>query len=200
MFNLRKSAFKFLTVMAFFFAGNNAMASGENARDFVQGIGDKVIAVVTNTSLKDAEKETQLTALFVGSVDIDWIGKFVVGRFWRESSHEQQAQYMDLYKKFLISSYVSKFRKYTDQKMTISKFSAEVEGDYLVETSIIDQDGKVYKIDYKIRTSANGSLGIYDIIAEGVSMITTQRSDFASILSRDGMDALIAKLAEKKNP
>lgn len=195
----RKSVFSFFTFIAFLLAANGAMASGENARDFVQGIGDKVIAVVTDTKLTDPEKETELTSLFVTSVDVDWIGKFVVGRFWRESSHDQQAKYMELYKKFLISSYVSKFRKYTDQKMTISKFSAEVEGDYLVETSIIDQDGKAYKIDYKIRTVANGTLGIYDIIAEGVSMITTQRSDFASILSRDGMDALIAKLAEKKS-
>jgi phospholipid transport system substrate-binding protein len=196
---MRKSAFYFLLCIALSFTASGALAAGENARDFIQNIGNNVISIVSDAKLNDGNKEQKLSDLFVDTVDIDWIGKFVVGRYWRESSHDQQEKYIDLYKKFLINSYVSKFRKYTDQKMTISKFSMEVEGDYLVETSIIDQDGKVYKVDYKVRTEVNGKLAIYDIIAEGVSMITTQRSEFASILSREGMDALIAKLAERKS-
>ena len=83
--------------------------------------------------------------------------------------------------------------------MNITKVGSESEGDYLVETSIVDQDGKAYKIDYKIKNAASGKLAIYDVIAEGVSMIATQRADFSSVLSREGMDALIRKLADKKS-
>lgn len=195
---MRKIASFFLLYAVVIFASSAALADGDKAKDFVQGIGDKVIAVVADAKLNDASKEQKLTELFVETVDVDWIGKFVAGRYWREASKEQQQKYMEVYKKFLTDSYVSKFRKYTDQKLAINKSTPEEEGHFLVETSIVDQDGKAYNIDYKLKTLENGKLCIYDIIAEGVSMIATQRSDFSSILSRDGMDGLIAKLAEKK--
>ncbi len=173
-----------------------AKASPAEARDFVQGMSDEVIKIVTDKKLEDSKKEQQLNEMFIKRVDVNWIGKFVAGRHWRESSKEQQEKYISNYSKFLLDSYVPKFKQYIDQKITIGKFSMEAEGEYLVETTIDDQDGKSYRVNYKLR-SAGGSFEIYDIIAEGVSMITTQRSEFGSILDREGMDSLVTKLAKK---
>ncbi len=173
-----------------------AMASPEKAKDFIQEIGDKVIAIVTTDKITADAKEKQLNDLFIETVDINWIAKFVVGKYWRESTPEQQQTYLKLYKHFLVSSYVSKFRQYTDQKMLINKFSAEDSG-YFIETTINDNGGKSYNVAYKTKLAENGKFKIYDIIAEGVSLITTQRSEFSSILAREGMDALIKKLGQK---
>lgn len=174
-----------------------SMANPEQAKDFIQNIGVKVIDIVSNNKISDDKKEKQLDALFIETVDINWIAKFVVGKYWRESTPAQQEKYIKLYNNFLINSYVLKFRQYTDQKMSINKFLTEAEGEYLVETTINDPQGKSYNVSYKTRTAENGKFRIYDIIAEGVSMITTQRSEFGSILAREGMDALIKKLEQK---
>lgn len=174
-----------------------ALEGGEQARDFIQNIGSKVIDIVSNNKILDDKKEHQLDTLFIETVDINWIAKFVAGRYWRESTTEQQAKYLKLYNSFLVRSYVSKFRQYTDQKMVVNKFITEAEGEYLIETRIDDPEGKSYNVSYKVKKLENGQFKIYDIIAEGVSMITTQRSEFGSVLSREGMDALIAKLEKK---
>jgi len=194
---MRRLAVYTIIFSSFILQASSAMATPEKAKDFIQGIGDKVIGIVATGNLSDAEKEKQLNRLFVETVDINWIAKFVVGRYWREASTEQQDQYIKFYNDFLIRSYVSKFRQYTDQKMVINKFTTEEEGKYTVETTIVDKEGKSYNVSYKAKKAEDGSFKIYDIVAEGVSMITTQRSEFASILSREGMDALIKKLQQK---
>ena len=81
--------------------------------------------------------------------------------------------------------------------MFINKYLEESPGEYFVETTINDSDGKAYNVSYKVKQAEKGAFKIYDITAEGVSMITTQRSEFGSILSRDGMEGLIYKLEQK---
>lgn len=174
-----------------------ATATPEGAKNFVQNVGDKVIDIVADNKTSIDKKEKLLNEMFVSTVDIDWIAKFVAGRYWRESDNEQQKKYLQVYNKYLIHTYVPKFKRYTNQKMTIGKFFAEGDDEFLVETTINDDvEGKVYKVDYKLRKGPQG-FKIYDIIAEGVSMITTQRSEFGSILSREGMASLITKLDSK---
>ena len=73
----------------------------------------------------------------------------------------------------------------------------EYQNEYLVKTEIKSENNKSFRIDYKIRKESDGSYKIFDIIAEGISMITTQRSEFGSILSRNNISFLIEKLEAK---
>jgi ABC-type transporter MlaC component len=50
-------------------------------------------------------------------------------------------------------------------------------------------------VDYRVRK--NEKFAIFDIIVEGVSMITTQRSEFTSVLANHDMNYLITQLANK---
>ncbi len=51
-------------------------------------------------------------------------------------------------------------------------------------------------VDYRVRGS-NGCFKIFDVIIEDVSMITTQRSEFNSVIGNKGIDYLITQLASK---
>lgn len=198
IFSIRNAAVYVTLCICLMLNASLASAGVAQARDFIQKIGDQVIGIVSDETLAADKKEQKLNELFARTVDINWIAKFVVGKYWRESTPVQQKQYLGLYTKFLMESYVSKFRQYTDQKLLISKFVSIATGEYLVETTIDDQDGKSYKVNYKLRETQDGGFKIYDIIAEGVSLITTQRSEFGSILDREGMDSLIAQLQKKE--
>ena len=195
-------SFKKLAVFFVIFLGLSvnspaAMADSASAKQFVQSMGDKVIAIVTDKKLNDSKKEEKLKELFVKTVDIKWIAKFVVGRYWREYSKEQHDSYIKEYSKFLINSYVPKFKQYTNQKINFGKSISEGDSEYTVETTIIDDnDGKTYRVNYKLKEDSNG-FRLYDIVAEGISMITTQRSEYGSILSREGLESLTAKLKQR---
>jgi phospholipid transport system substrate-binding protein len=136
--------------------------------------------------------------LFLQTVDVKWIARFALGKYWNQASDEQRAKYLEVHKKFLLNGYIPKFREYNNQKIKVTKSSQISEDEYLVETKIISQDGTEVNVSYKVKKHEDAKYIAFDVIAEGVSLITTERADFASVLSRDGIDALITKLGEKR--
>lgn len=171
-------------------------ASPEEARDFVRGISDKTLEIVTSKTISPAEKENELEKMFNAAVDTNWIARFVLGQYWNSATDEQKAKYTELYRKFLFNNYLPNFKEYTGQKFELKNLLDEGDGEYLVQTEINNPNAASIRVDYKVRQK-DGAYVIYDIIGEGISLITTQRSEFSSILSRQGIDVLIEKLEAK---
>lgn len=189
---------KVVVLTAFFavFMTSSAVASEDGARDFIQNISDSALGLVGNATIADSDKEKRLDALFQASVDTPWIAKFVLGRYWKDATNEQKTEYTELYKLFLINSYVPKFREYNNQKLNLKNVISESSTEFVVQTEIEAENGAPVRVDYKVRQDGR-NFKIYDIVAEGVSLITTQRSEFSSILSRNGVQDLIEKLRAK---
>lgn len=176
---------------------SGANATQEGAQSFIKNVSQQAIGMITSNKNNETLKEAQLIHLFEKSVDTKWIAKFAMGRYWNDATDLQKEQYIKLHKQFLVNSYVPKFRKYTNQKIALKKTYDEGENEYLIETEILQKEGPAIKVDYKVRKDAENKYMIYDVVAEGVSLITTQRSEFGSILSRKGVDYLIKKLKSR---
>jgi phospholipid transport system substrate-binding protein len=174
-----------------------SFASEDKALDLINVLSKDTLAVIADDKISADIKEQKLVKLFEESVDTKWIAKFVLGKYWSDVPQEKQNIYTALYHKFLLQSYVPKFKSYTDQKIEILDSSKEYENEYLVRTEIKSASDPVLAVNYKVRLNQDGSYKIFDIVAEGVSMITTQRSEFSSILSRQGVDHLIEQLEKR---
>ncbi|MFI4983930.1 MAG: phospholipid-binding protein MlaC [Rickettsiales bacterium] len=186
-----------LLFILFVFGCSNAVA-GNTApvNAFVSSTSDKVIQIVKSSSQNNA-KETQLTALFEQVMDIDWIGRFTIGSYWNSLSDAQKGTYLTSYRKFLVSSYVPIFKDYNGQSFKVKSVKDMGNDSYLVETEITAPNSQVAsKVEYRIKQTPSG-YKVRDIIAEGVSMINTQRSDFGSVLTESGFDGLNNKLLSK---
>lgn len=195
---------KYITKMAIitlffgFSAQSLAASSDKGAKVFIEKLGNKAIEIAADKNLDEKEKEKQISDLFYVSVDTSWIAKFVLGQYWRQASDEQKTKYVDLYKKFIASNFVPKFKDYSNQKIIVRNVIYDGSNEYTVQSDIDDPDNQsVLSVDYKVRKGANGSYIIYDIVTEGISFISTQRSEFGSILSRNGLDGLIEKLGNR---
>ncbi len=205
----------FFTILTFASYSYGYANNPEDARSFVQSTSGRVENLLKQ-SRSPNETENKLNAIFSDVADIDWIGKFVLGKYWQSLNEQQKVQYLQDYKKYLLASYVPLFRNYNGQRVDIRNIKKLSADQYLVTTEIKsgddfssefstpgrqnqpEQQGQSYKVEYRIKYD-NGSFKMRDIIAEGVSMIATQRSEFASILNNEGYDALINKLREKSN-
>lgn len=169
----------------------------DNAKEFVNTTASRVETLLKQQKA-DASIEKQLNALFADVADIEWIGKFVLGKNWQSLSSEQKVRYLQQYKQYLFASYVPLFRDYNGQKFDIRGSKILSEDQYLVSTDIrpSDENSNPTRVEYRLKYS-NGSFKMRDIIAEGVSMIATQRSEFTSIMNEGGFEALMAKLRDK---
>ena len=178
----------------------SSFAAPQDAENFINGLADRVISIVKNQAISDKEKESTLKGVFQESVDTKWIARFAMGRYWRSISQQDQQQYLDLFNQYLTSIYVPNFRKYTGNIVKVTGSAETGEHEYLVHTELTDaQKTMNLKIDYRLMQDKKNSkqFVIFDIIAEGVSLITTQRADISSIMSDSGFSALVTLLKQK---
>lgn len=196
---MRKSVFAAVValVLAVFFHAPALAASAEDAKAYTSAIGDKVLGIMNDSDLSNDTKLAQLENLFVDVVDVDWVGRFVLGRHWRGASEEQKAEYLPAYRDFLIKHYTSRFAEYSGETFALDDAQPRREGEFMVRMKIERPAGQAPVIvDYMLRAEGD-SFKVFDIVVEGVSLINTQRSEFGSLVERQGLDSLTAALKKK---
>ena len=173
-------------------------SQADKAGAYISDLGNKAIAVMSNKALDKAAKQSSLEVLFADNIDFAWVGRFVMGRSWNQATPEQKASYLEAYKNFLTKHYTARFSDYTSGSFKVLSAKQTDSDEFLVSMEIKSDEANAapVAIDYKIRTAAKG-FKVYDIIVEGVSMITTQRSEFGSVLNQSGIDGLISRLQSK---
>lgn len=167
----------------------------KDASKFVDNLGRQALAVITDKAKTKEAKNASLEKLFVDNVDIEWMGKFVVGRNWKSATDEQKKLYLTNYKTFLVSHYTSNFAEFTDADFEVTRVIPDGNAGNIVTMRIKRPQSEDVIAEYTVRKGDKGSLMVYDITVEGVSLITTQRSDFSSVISQHGFDYLISQLA-----
>ena len=165
--------------------------------EFVNNTAKQVILVIESTNT-NAQKEQKLSDIFCSSVDITWMAKFALGKYYKKINQPQLEEYLVAYKNFMISTYVSKFSEYNGVNFDIESVKHIANSQYIVSTKILNKKytSKYINIAYRIKMTNNHFL-IRDIVAEDISLILGQRSDFNSILSKEGVASLIQRLREK---
>jgi phospholipid transport system substrate-binding protein len=173
-------------------------AQASAAAAYVEKLGNDVLTTISDKSIPQEKKLGLIEGMFRSNVDFDWVGKFVMGRFWREATDDQKKRYLEAYRNFLTKHYTARFSEYTSGSFKITSAKELEKGDSEVSMEIMSGaagDPPVV-IDYKIR-KVGGNYKVYDITVEGVSLITTQRQEFGSVLNDKGIEGLISSLNSK---
>ena len=187
-----------IILILFSFSANAQVSAPKDAGNYIELLGNSTLVIVTSTAT-EVEKESKLTSLFQQAIDTDWIGKFVLGRYWRIATPEQQNTFLIVYKKYLIQNYVPYFKNYTGEKFSVVSVKPMGDDADLVSTNILHADGHVTRVDYRVTNLGNNTFVIRDIVVEGVSLITAGRDEFGSVISRVGIDGLIEMIKNKTN-
>jgi phospholipid transport system substrate-binding protein len=166
-------------------------------KDFIESLNDTVKGIVDDKKISDADKTEKLSEMFRKYVNINWIGRFVLGQNWRSLKPAQQTEYLKAYEDYLLRSYVPIFKEYKGQTVEfLSATQLKRPGEYIVATKIISSDEPDILVSYRIKKDAS-CFQVYDMVVEGVSLLNTQRQDFGSIFARKGYAELIAILKSK---
>lgn len=177
-----------------------AQANSNEAASFINDLAARVIDIVKNDAISDKGKEERLNDIFLSSVDTKWIGKFALGRYWRSINSGEQKKFLDLYSKYILGLYVPNFRKYTGGTIKVISSKNINDDEYYVQTKLTDPLNSM-DIDIGYRVLQNKDeleqFMILDIVAEGVSLITTQRAEISSVMSGRDFNHLIKILRSK---
>lgn len=167
------------------------------AESFVNSMASDAISFLGNPDLSEANKKKHFSKLLNKSFDMNTIGRFALGRYWRTASAEQRKEYQKLFREMIVDVYSSRFGEYEGQVLEIRGSKRDNEKDVTVQSFIVPDVGQEIQVDWRIRKK-NGQYKVIDVMVEGVSMALTQRSDFSSVIQRGGgeVSVLIAHLAK----
>ena len=174
-------------------------ALAETASEFVTTIGNSVIEALADQSLSSDARVRRVYNILVEGFDLPLISRFVLGVHWRRATAEQRAEYGVLFEQYLVNTYASLLGQYGGETFQIK--GERVDGnnkDTIVSSEIIQKRGPVIKVDWRVRGSA-GAYKVIDIIFEGISLVVTQRDEFAAVLRRkgSGIEGLLAELRDR---
>jgi phospholipid transport system substrate-binding protein len=129
--------------------------------------------------------------------DFERMSRMVLGKHWSRATKEQQQQFIAEFRSLLIRTYASALTKYRNQTIEYKPFRAQPsDTDVTVKTQIVQPGGQPLPIDYSLVKKEDG-WKVYDVVIEGVSLVTNYRGQFSTEVRQSGMDGLIQRLAEK---
>lgn len=177
----------------------------DGASHFVDDLGRKAISTIANDKNNQPQMRQEFHKLLLEGFDVPYIGRFVLGRYWNVATPDQRQQYLGLFQDMVVATYAARFTQYSGETMKIT--GARDAGDHdAIVSSVIDRPNGAppVHVDWRVRDT-NGTYKIIDVAVENVSMSITQRSEFASVIERNGgqvqglLDAMRNKVAQLKN-
>lgn len=160
---------------------------GIGAQKFIDGMAQRALDFLANTDLSQEQKANEFRKLLQDSFDLETIGRFALGRYWRTATPEQRREYQKLFREMVVQVYSERFKGYEGQHMETRSYRIDGDNDAIVTSFIIPKDDAEIQVDWRVRYK-NSRYQIVDVIVEGVSMSVTQRSDFSSTILRGGGD------------
>lgn len=195
---MKKICLLILSVLTF---ANAAVAdiNKDAAVQMVKNVTKEGIEQIINSNSSVEEKDRVFRKLFTENLDLDFIGKYVLGRYWRTATPAQKKEFIELYKEFNVKTWSKRFDEFKGKEFIFDGTTpANNPNQVFVNTSVPMQEGKPASVKWRVN-DVNGKLKIIDIIIENVSLAQTARNEYTSFIAKSpkGVDGLLENLRAK---
>ncbi|MDZ7787157.1 MAG: ABC transporter substrate-binding protein [Halofilum sp. (in: g-proteobacteria)] len=173
----------------------------EEAQAMVRDVTDRMLEVLRN-DLDEADDEAELLQrkmdeIVAPSLDFITMTKLAVGRYWRDASDDQKRALVTEFRELLLRTYAESLREYDNEQLELLPLQPGDRDDRVkVRSRVIQSDGPELAVNYSLRFH-DGEWKVYDIVIDGISMVTNYRSTFSNEIRSNGVDGLVSTLRAK---
>ena len=193
---------KFIAILTLGMLGLTGAAVAQEAPDvFIKRISQEVLE--TAKSDKDIQSGNQQKILDVvqskilPNVDFQRMTALAAGRHWREATPDQQKRLTEEFRDLLVYNYAGAIAQIRDQQLEFKPMRNDPsDTDVEVRSQVVQQRGEPIQLNYRLAKSGN-TWKIYDLNVLGAWLVETYKGNFASEISKGGVDGLIKTLAER---
>ena len=170
--------------------------------ELVKRTAEDVLTIVKADKDIQAGNQEKLFALaqekILPNFNFDKVSRLVLGKNWTKATPDQKTGFQAEFKSLLIRTYATALSKYKNQSIEYAPLRmADGATTATVKTSIVQPGGQPIAVNYTLEKQTDASWKVYDIVIEGVSLVTNYRGQFAQEIRQNGLDSLIKKLADK---
>jgi len=140
-------------------------------------------------------KRERIEAAAVRLFDFVELSKRTLGLNWNRFTPDQRKVFVQLYQSLLEETYVDRITSYSNERLNFSKEVPLSDSTAEVRTTVLAK-GEEVAINYRL-IRKDGEWRVYDVVVEGVSLISNYRSQFREILGNGSPQTLIDSLEKK---
>lgn len=174
-----------------------ASAAFANPTEQVKKTVDDVVRIVADKEMKKNEvKRRQALRKAISSMfDYGEMAKRSLGKHWNVRSVAEKKQFTELFATLLENSYAGKIESYNNEKIIYIKDI--VDADHAeIKSKVVTANRDEFTLDYRLSRQGDKWM-VYDVVIEGVSLVSNYRSQFNKIITANGYDKLVKKLQSK---
>jgi phospholipid transport system substrate-binding protein len=171
------------------------------ATAFVNKAGQDLVTAINDQRLNQAQRRDRVASILRNAIDIEGTGRFILGRYVRQTSPAELQDYLKLFDEIIIRNLSSRFGEYRGVKFSLGRSQQRTEEDALVSTLVERPNTPSFTLDWRV-ADINGQPRVVDVIAEGTSLRLTTRSEYAAVIQRNGgrvaalLDAMRGQIAQ----
>lgn len=190
-----------LAATALCLAAFGAQAQGKSPDALIKEVSTDVLdAVKADKTIQSGDVRRVITLVdqkVLPHVDFQRMTASAVGRYWRQATPEQQRRLQEEFKLLLVRTYSGALAQVSSEQTVEIKpmRSQPADAEVVVRTEIRGK-GDPIQLDYRL-AKAGDSWRIYDVNVLGVWLVENYRNSFAQEIGANGVDGLIAKMAER---
>ncbi|HCP33812.1 MAG: ABC transporter substrate-binding protein [SAR324 cluster bacterium] len=162
-------------------------------------VKEKVSVIFELLGQKDLDKDERNLKIVEELNEIMYFtaaGALSLGKHWKKISKKQKKEFLKIFKKYINNYIVEKIDLYTNQNIDIGEAKIVKKGRAKLNIGILS-GGEALQVTFKLRKNKKKAWRVWDVDIEGVSLITTFRSQFSGVLKKNSFDVLLEKL---RNP
>ncbi|MFZ5449805.1 MAG: MlaC/ttg2D family ABC transporter substrate-binding protein [Thermodesulfobacteriota bacterium] len=163
--------------------------------EVVRQVIEKALDVLQNPSYGKSEKRRLVKGIVDPYFDYREMAKRSLGTSWGKLSGGQQAEFVNLFSELLEASYSDKIEKYA-QRVKIDYTGEILDGEYAEVRTVVVKPNDRIPLNYRL-FKAGGNWKVYDVVIEGVSLVSNYRSQFSRIIHESSYAELVRRLKTK---
>jgi phospholipid transport system substrate-binding protein len=178
-----------------------AIGADDSATQLVERTAEKMLSTLESRRA-EVERKPQLINQLVDSIlaphfDFEQMTRLAVGRDWRNATSAQHQALVETFRNLLVRTYAKSIMKYSGQDIVYQAARPGTRsGTVVVPTEVRAPGAAPIPIDYHM-IDRKGEWMVYDVVIDGVSLISNYRNQFRTTIATSGIDGLIEELRAK---
>ena len=197
------AAFVLVVALAVSVPAAHAGSHTDASVNFINDLSNQAITTLSDKSISTEQRREEFRKLFRDWFAVNGIARFVAGRYWRSASEDERTEYLQLFEDVIVNTWADRFSQYSGQKFEVRGATDATpdkspENLALVESLFFTDPTTPVRLEWRV-ASKGDLFKIVDVKLEGISMATTQRDEFNSVVSKNGrtLAALIEELRRR---
>ncbi len=176
----------------------SAQGPAEDPAAVVEALNATLLGTMREAGTLGYQGRTQrLAPVLMESFHFTFMARVSAGRHWRSLSDRDKRRYVETFERMSIATYAARFDGYSGEDFEVGEAIDHPRGAVLVRNRLLRPEDEAVAIDYLLR-GFEGRWRIVDVfLGGGISEIATKRAEYGSVLGREGIEGLLARLDEK---